>query len=303
MAPRGIRIGIAAAVGLSVPAAAVPKPSPTAGEIVIDLDAPFVDAMIGGRKLKLRVDPAAQDVVQLNPQVAARTGVALPDRLEAVVGRVEVQGRSGPAEIRIGGRRAPVNLAAHDLRCCDDADGEIAPMLLPFDTVRFVRRGAAAAVQRRYPLQASGESGSYVRVRTAGGTLFARFTLRQAETVATAASGAMLARAGGGRFEGAGLRIRQAFGIERPARLMRLARPVPVAGFAIDRVIVRQADFRGQNRLPSDPVQAGDIEVRGQAAAPQSAWPALTIGRDWLDRCDLIEVRRIPAEIGLSCRL
>ncbi|MFS0738438.1 hypothetical protein ABC347_15440 [Sphingomonas sp. 1P06PA] len=270
---------------------------------MIDMDAPFIIAEIGGQKLRLRVDPAAQDVIQLNPDAAARTGIALPDRLEAVVGRIEVQGRSGPAQVHILGRRMQAHVATHDKRCCDDADGEIAPMLLPFDVVRFVRATQSApGMARRFPLQASGESGQYVRVRTAGGTLFARFTLRWPETVATAASGSMLARAGGGRFEGPGLMTAQAFGIARPARMMRLARPVDITGFAIDHAIVRQADFRGQNRLPSDKPRADDIAVRGRAASPQSAWPALTIGRDRLDRCDRIEIRRMPPEIILSCR-
>ena len=85
-----------------------------------------------------------------------------------------------------------VVLASHDRACCAGVDGEIAPDLLPFATVRFVNAAAptsmpAPAPPRTLAFERDAEIGMFVRQRTAGGTVLAMLTLRYGSTLATAA--------------------------------------------------------------------------------------------------------------------
>lgn len=281
---------------------ATPQPPP-AEVLTLDIAAPMIDVTIAGVALRLRVDLDQKDAIELNPAVAARLPIAGSRAYEASVGRITVPGRIGTAEVAIGGMSRTLPVASHDLPCCVDSDGVVGPALLPYAAVRFVRAGAAPGriVRRSFPLGRTDAGGAFIRLDTDEGRLMIQFSLRHRGTLATASSAAILARLYRGRFEGAPFPSIRAFGVARPARAMRFDRPARLAGFAIDRIDVRIADFRGGFALPSDAAQPGEIAVRGRTPPPQHAWPAIIIGREYLDHCSEIMVRRTPPAIELAC--
>lgn len=271
-------------------------------ELVLDIADPVIEAEVAGTILRLRVDLDRRNTVELGPGAAARLALPFERGTGALVGRVAVAERVAAAPVTIAGVAVPLTLSAFDRECCAGADGAIGPDLLPYERVRFVRSGATpGGEERRYPLVGSAEGGLAVAQTTAAGEIMVRFSLTYPGTLATAAGGAVLAKAQGGRFSGNGYEVTPAFGVSRPARTIALSRPVLLAGFTIREVAVRIGDFRGDHALPVEPVEPGEIVVTRRGPRPQSAWPSILIGRDRLDRCGEIMFRRSPMEITLRC--
>lgn len=279
-------------------------PAPT-GTLTLDIADPVVTATVAGRTLRLRVALDGQRVVEINPDVAARfADLSFENDDGAMVGRVPLAGRVAPATLAVQGRSVPVTLSTHGRACCDGVDGEIPPDLLPFAEIRFVRTGAAPApAVRTLRMTRDPGLGLFARTPTAGGPVLLMFTLRHRATIATAAAAAALARAGEGRFVGAAATEARAFGIARPVRIMALARPVPLAGFAVSETLVRTADFRGASTLPDVPGRApktADILVTGRRAG-QRAIPFVTLGRALLDRCAELRFTTATRRLMLAC--
>jgi hypothetical protein len=273
-------------------------PPPT-GELRLDIADPVVTVMIAGVALRLRVDLDQHDVVELDRNAVAR----LPLRFEAgpidAVGRVDVPSVVAGAAFQMNGRPVAVTLSSHG-PCCDGADGTIGAAALPYGLVRFVRSGGGTGgAPRTFPLAMDASHGLYLRQPLGRETLRLGFSLARGETMATAAAGAILAQAQGGRFEGGYAPVPIAFGVERPARTIAFARPVTLAGFRFDRVRTRTADYAGRRVLPREPAESGDIIVSRRQAA-QREWPGVVIGRDRIDRCGEIALQ--PAALLLTLR-
>ena len=229
-------------------------------------------------------------MVELNPDAAARLRrLAFESDGGAQVGRVMVPGRVAPAMLTIAGRAVPVTASSYPNPCCSGVDGEIAPDLLPFAEIRFIRGATGATRPISLRLERRPGFGLFTRGATAGGSVLVLFTLAHDATLATGAGAAALARAGGGHFTGTQATETRAFGIPRPVRSMTLDRPVALAGFSVDRLLVRTTDFRGDTLLPpipgTTPPEPADIRVTARRAPPQRAIAAVTLGRDLLARC------------------
>lgn len=301
------RIRLLCATALLAAGACTPAPEPPRilPELVLDIADPVVEAIVAGTVLRLRVDFDRRNTVEIGPAAAARLAVPFEPGGGALVGRVPVNERNATADVTIGGVTTGLTLSAFDRNCCVGADGAIGPNLLPYERVRFVRAGAAAAAaaaaERRYPLVDDAETGLAVKEATPAGTILVRFSLGYPGTLATAAAGAILAQGYGGRLVGEGFEVAPAFGVDRPARTIRLDRPATLTGFVVREVPVRIGDFRGNNALPTEPVQPGEIVASRRGPRPQAAWPSLLIGRDRIDRCSEILFRKSPLEIALRC--
>lgn len=279
---------------------AAKRPLPQ-GELVLDSDHPVVDATLAGVPVRLRVDLAHQDAIELNPETAARLAVKWEGAVPTEVGRVLVSGREAIARLQVAGVALPVLVAEHGRACCADADGAVPPGLLPYAVIRWRRPAAPEPTATRYlPLFYTPETG-YVSAAPGGPPkLRIRFDAIQRETIATASAGALLAREWGGAWDGPSSRTTMAFGVERPIRRMRFDKPGTLAGFALPSLAVRLADFGGHERLPTDAALPGDIVVRHRYA-PQHGWPMVTLGADRLDRCREIAFTAQPLGLSLSC--
>jgi hypothetical protein len=271
-------------------------------ELVLDIADPVIEAKIGETTLRLRVDLDRRNTVELNPAAADRLGLPFEAGAGAMVGRVKLDERNVVAQVTVAGIIVPLTLSAFDRDCCAATDGAIGPDLLPYDRVRFVRAaGIAGATERRFPLTRSGEGGLAIASPTPAGEVFVGFSLGYPGTLATAAAGAILAEAYGGRLADGRFEVAPAFGISRPAQRVILSRSVELAGFPVTDLPVRIADFRGNHALPREAATAGEILVEQSGPRAQTAWPAILIGRDRLDRCAEILFDRAPLAITLRC--
>jgi hypothetical protein len=273
-------------------------PPPT-GELRLDIADPVVTVTIAGVPLRLRVDLGQHDVVELNRAAVARLPLPFSPGPTDAVGRVDVPSVVADASFTMNGRPVAVTLASHG-DCCAGVDGAIGPAALPYALVRFVREGGTGGEARTFAMSMDASYGLHTREALGRETLRLGFSLTRGETLATAAAGAILAQAQGGRFEGGYAPVSIAFGIERPARVIVLLRSVTLAGFRFDRIRTRTADYGGRRALPREAVEGGEIVVSRRMPA-QREWPAITIGRDRLDRCAEIAFQPAARLLTLRC--
>lgn len=289
-------------IGLFSGLAIAATPAPVSDELVLDIEQPAIDVMTAGQPLRLRVDLDGRDAIELSGATARRLAIPFEPGPDAEVGRISVPTRRAAATVSFAGRPVDLALETHPGDCCAGVDGTISAALLPFAAIRFVRRGAPPAGQEQRLAMASNPlSGLYHRVLTPNGRVFVQFSLQHRDTVATAASGAILAQTFGGHFTGPSFYVDRWFGVARPVRTIAFDRPAILAGFAVDRAQVRINDFRGGFALPSDTARPGDIAVKGRGRRSQHAWPAIVIGREYLDSCSEIRFQREPSELLLRC--
>jgi len=275
------------------------KPPPPSGELVLDATDPVIAAEIQKVPMRLRVDLDRQDSIELNPAAAARLPVKWEKGEPIDVGRVPLPSRVAGVALKVGGRILPAEVSEHGRDCCQDTDGVIGPDLLPFATVRW--RNASAPLPTAslvLPLDANDTTG--LSAASEVGKVRLRFALGAPDTISTAAAGARLARLWDGHWAGGEQRAMLIFGIARPARPMRFARPGRLAGFPFDQMLVRISDFAGDEKLPADPRRAGEIEI-ARHLGRQPTWPAVTIGSDRLSRCAEIVYTAIPRSLTLHC--
>lgn len=297
-----MRYAFALAIGLAGCGVRPPAmPAPPAGELVLDADRPLIEVRVAGVALRLRVDPGQWDAIELNPDAAAKLAVPWAADRDLQIGRIELDGRTAQTILEVDGRKLPVLVAQHGRAAADDADGVVGPDILPFAAVRWRRPGAPAPNDSlALPLDLAGRTGLTAAAPALPVPVRLRFSLMRPTSEATAAAGSLLAQRFGARFEGPAEPLPVLFGISRPARPMRFDRPPALAGFRIARVMVRIADFRGDNPLPRDAVPDGEIVVAGKDH-PQPALSWVTLARDRLGACVEITYRANPRTLILSC--
>lgn len=278
-----------------------PVPVPPRGDLALDPANPVIAATIAGVALRLRVDLSAHDTIELNPAAAARLPLKYVGGADTLVGRIRLLGRTAVAKVRIGSVERPLPVIEHGRDCCAGADGMIGPQSLPYDHVLW-RNPAAPAPNRTIVLLLDDDpsTGLSAAVPREAARIRVRFAFWQPESGATAAAGAILAAAWGGRWAGPEQQVTAAFGIRRPARPVMFDRPATLAGFRFDRLTVRTADFGGHEQLPADPVSPDEIVVT-RKVQHQEAWPAVTLGADRLSRCAEIAFSAEPRSLTLRC--
>lgn len=275
------------------------KPLPPSGDLMLDAADPVIAVEIQDVPMRLRVDLDRQDSIELNPAAAARLPVQWEDGGPMDVGRVRLASHVAGVLLKVDGRVVPAEVSQHGRDCCAGVDGVIGPDQLPYATVHWLNKSApATTASQMLPLEASDTTG--LSAASDAGTTRLRFALGAPETIGTAAAGAELARLWGGRWSGDERRVALVFGITRPARPMAFARPGLVAGFRLDRLLVRLSDFAGDEKLPADPARAGELVV-SHRLEKQVAWPAVTIGTDHLSRCAEIIYSANPRSLTLYC--
>ena len=274
-------------------------PQTPSGELLLDAAAPVIAVEIQNVPMRLRVDLDRHDSIELNPTAAARLPVPWEKGEPMDVGRVRLPNRVAGVVLKVGSRMFPAEVSQHGRDCCVGVDGVIGPDLLMFATVRWHNASAPVpTAEIALPLEASDQTG--LSAPGDMGNIRLRFALGMPETIATAAAGATLAHLWGGHWSGPERRVSLVFGVTRPARPMTFVRPGKVAGFPLEKVLVRLSDFGGGAKLPADPAQAGEFVIAHRLER-QSSWPTLTIGADRLSRCAEIVYTAAPRSLTLRC--
>lgn len=279
---------------------AVPAAPPPLGDLALDAEAPLIDVVLGGVPLRLRVDPGQWDVIELNPDASRRLKLPWrPDRMMEI-GRVVLPGRSAQTMLQVAGRTMPVLVADHGRAAVMGADGIVGPDLLPYPAIEWRRAAAPAPTQRTTLPLALGATTGLSADAALPVPIRLRFSLMRPQSEATAAAGSLLIQRYGGDFAGPAMPLTVLFGINRPARPLRLGRAPLIAGFRFATIAVRIDDFRGDNPLPPDPRGPDEIVVAGKDN-PQPAQSWITLARDRLGACAAITYRAQPRSLTLDC--
>lgn len=311
----GLRVALLV-LALAAPAQAkkppAPPPPPPLPPLVLDARAPVITVEIAGQPVRLRVDPASSRFIELNASVARRLDLGNPARLvgdrpvvlgrtRTQVGKVVVEQRTSDELIGYADRVLPLSVAWSSGDHVEGADGTIVPTMLPQDEVRLVRRVPTAGDSTAtLPLRWIGERGLLARIPAAGHEVDVTFSLIAPESIATAAAAAWLAASNGGKLSGPERQALIMMGVTRPVRMLVFERPVAIGPLRLPQVAARIFDWSGKNQIPAESRPDDELVVPGKVSA-QRTWAKLALGRDHLDSCAEIVLRRLPFEISLTC--
>jgi hypothetical protein len=128
--------------------------------------------------------------------------------------------------------------------------------------------------------------------------------------LASAATGAAIAAAYGGRLSGETWDEPIAFGVTRPVRLLTLERPFVIGPFAFKQIAVRtrsSRDAAGSGEAIAEAEDQSSLdpqEIIVEALGKKAKKPAFTfaIGRTSLQQCASITFDKAARKISLSCR-
>jgi hypothetical protein len=283
-------------------AAAAPA---SASDLVLDAaTGPYVEALINGVPLRLRVDFDHGQSLTLNPEAAARAGLGNGHgRSIHTIGPVRLPGRFAEMPVTLAGQTTRAKVNWQEMAVAADADGVVTPHLLPFERVTLERRPAAAG-ERDIVLESRihWNHGIHVPVRIGKRRIAARLSFHHPRTTAAAAAAAVIIQVHGGALEEVRHLEEIGFGVKRPARPLRLARALRIGELAITRLMARSADYRGKHKLalPSAPVKDSDILVTGRRPSQDPLY-RITLGLDVLERCSAASYVRATGELRLRC--
>ena len=262
----------------------------------------LIDATINGHPVRLRVDPETSGYIILNPATVERIGLRrsmLGSRTQ--IGPVRLEGWSKVAELSIGGVIGDRRMVWIDRPAVEGADGLIGPADLHHDRVIFEISEPLPAEQAfELPLEFARSGGLFFPLQVGEELIRVQFSLIKRDSLATAAAGARLAAAHGGRWTGDPREQLIEFGVTRPVRPLTLATPAEMIGFRFAEMLVRTSDNRGNHDLPPDPdADPDEVVVTGSR---QRARFELTLGLDRLGRCSRLAWDNRSRRMQLTCR-
>jgi hypothetical protein len=306
----------AALLAAQVPGDPAPPPPPPpppvlpplAAELVLEGDN-IVTVLVGGRLLRLEVSGEAFGPPVINPDVAAALGLVPDSRHGWQFGPVVVDGHGALAVFDFGAGPAPMAVTWTDRPASTIADGVIGIHHLPHARVTFALRPPAPdETVQRLPLARAGGGNARLGTEVTVGKrrLMMIFVTERAENLVTAPTANFIATHQEGGFElGAGGIAVMDFGVERPTRMMRIAEPIILGEFAVDRFAVRVEDYGEPTRVgeiaQNDPrFEKGRILVSRRKGRGKP--DLLTrIGRDQIAHCSSLTYDLAGGEIRLSC--
>lgn len=262
-----------------------------------------VEAHINGRPLRLRVDPESPGYVILNPAAAERVGVQPSQgHSRTIIGPVRVRGEQAIVPVRFGSIVTRKQVVWTDREAVSVADGTISPADLPYDRV-IMQLGAPQPGEHtvRLPMHFDRSLSLYHSLVFDGRPVHFRISTIRAESLATAAAGALLSQEYGSTWLGELRPMMIKYQIVRPVRPLALDAPVAFAGRPFIRFLVRTTDHRGQAILPSD--QSDDLDeilVTAEIGREPPRY-VVSLGRNWLSGCSSLTWDNVAREMSLSC--
>jgi hypothetical protein len=277
-------------------------PAAAADLVLSAADGPYVEAELNGVRLRLKVEFDLLPDITLNPAAAARAGLTPKGRWIQQIGPVKLRGRTARVPLTLAGVPIESGVRWQQRDAVTGADGLVSIHVLPFDSVTLERRGGGG--EREIVLEARVHDGHgvYVPVPVGGRRIAARLSFSRPRTTAPAAAVAVIARHHGGTL-GTERSVEEiGFGVMRPVRPFRLARPLPVGALRVAAMMARTADFRGDHKLalPRPEGEDGEIVVAGQTPSQDSLY-RITLGLDVLDRCSAATYSRALRTLRLRC--
>ena len=308
---------LALALALALAAALAPLPvraqAETPRELVLPVGDNVIEVLLNGAPVRLEVTAEAFGPAVVNPALAERLALVADQRRGWRFGPVTVEGRSGRQEVDFGHARREVTVAWADAPVSSRADGMIGIHHLPYERVTLLLGEPRAGEQvERLPLRRAG-GGLFGNARIGTPVAAGRRELLAIfvpeftpHNLVTAPTATFLATHFEGGFtpEPPGA-VNMRFGVTRPIRPMRIARPLAIGSLAIDHFAVRYEDYGSTERVgevaENDPrFEKGSILVsrRRQEGRPD----LLTrIGSEELAHCSRLTYDLAARVIELAC--
>ena len=285
------------------PTNAKPRDEADTLELSGDFIIPFV---INGKAHRWEVAPEGIAMRILNADVAK--ALALKPSMIAglhMVGPVRLNAASGSAQIDYGGIIRKDRLFWFDRRASDISDGTIHPAMLPYSRVRFVLAPKSANERESVlPLDGVdmfGLGGSRGKFKYGDAEIPISFNLKRQESLMTAATGVLLAAQQGGAFSEQRRQAIIRFGVERPVRLLRFARPFSLFERPVTAALVRVSDYGDASNIPDGTTaDQNEIIVTGKTKKKRSY--SIILGRDFLKGCSSLTYDMKAKLIRLSCQ-
>lgn len=288
-------------------------PPPTA--ITLPAEAPIL-ASINGEAVLLSLATGGVDRITLNADTVARLSLKpamLMGKANLKVGRTKVlNGRNTPAKVILFGQAVNQRVFWFEGAAPLAQQGRIGPFALPQGQVTVQLQ---PSIGRDFSLPLFGDisSGAYGVVRGAGYGfgLSVDIAGRSRLAVASAAVGADLAAALGGRLEGEPWQEEIVFGITRPVRRLVLDKPLEIGPFRLPAIAVRVTDRRdgtaqlatGQQAVTDAEDDPAEIVVNGDSTKKRQVVRVLNLSRTQLDAagCHAIRYDKAGGQLVFNC--
>ena len=280
--------------------------SPPAERVVTDDG--IVDATVNDMPLRLRIEPGAPGLPLVSQAFATRAALKCGGMLcfgvGYNVGREKAYGKTVVARFGWGAGAAEkrrVGWLSRDYAI--PADGAIGPAGLPDPVVRFVLHAPRADERTvALPLEGGGLFGGWQPSRgvliVGAEKIAVRFDPDHPRSLATAAAGVALARAQGGVLTAERGAQEVLFGIQRPYRVMTLARPLAVGPVTLASLGVRVTDGSGANTIPQEGDDPSEVVVNAKG---KKTYMVLSLGADALRRCSSLVFDEGRKEVRMTC--
>ena len=257
---------------------------------------------IDGQSFKLLVDPDIGGSRVLNSDVATKLGLK-----GSMIG-----GRHMVGPVKLTANSNVLNYDFGDVKdkkrtfwfikgaATSHAEGTISPAALPYRIVHF-RLSEPQAAEKLYTLPL-GEGGNNATLMVGGNAIAIGFNLLRSETLVTASTGVLIADTYQGTFTGESVSTMIRYGIERPARPLKLKQAMEIGGLPLDQMLVRVSDFGDASHI-ADSTDMDQDEIVVTAASKKKPRYLMTIGRDFLARCSALTFDANAKQVQMSCAL
>jgi hypothetical protein len=298
-------IGIATSLCLLSNSGAEAKTSATTDTLELSGDF-IIPVTINGKAYRWEVAPEGNAARVLNAHIAKALALK-PSMIGGIhmVGPVRLAAASDSARIDYGGIMRKDRLFWFDRPASDISDGAIHPAMLPYSRVRFVLAPKSANDRESVmPLDGVGMfgvGGGVGKFKYGDVEIRISFSLKRRETLMTAPTGVLLAAEHGGAFSEQQRQAMIRFGVERPVRPLRFARPFSLFERPVTAALVRVSDFGDASHIP-DGTTADQDEIIVTGKTKKKPEYAIILGRDFLEGCSSLTYDMKAKLIRLSCQ-
>ena len=265
-----------------------------------------IPVTINGKAYRWEVVAEGGAIRLLNADVA--TALALKPSMIGgghMVGPVRLTANSDSARIDYGGIRRKDRLFWMNRPASKISDGIVHPAMLPYSSVRFLL-GSKTVSERETVMPLEGASifgigGGFGKFKYGDAEIHITINLKRQESLMTAPTAVLLATEQGGAFSEQQRQAIIRFGVERPVRLLRFARPLSLFEGPVTAALVRVSDFGDASTIPDQtPVDQDEIIVT--AKAKKKPQYSIILGRDFLKGCSSLTYDMKAKLIRLSCQ-
>ena len=277
-------------------------------EYIVEGDG-IVPATIEGAPGRIRIDPGAASIPLVTTALSGAAGLKHgPFGVDIAVGPAKIRGYTAVADFVVGGTAFKRRVAWFDPPFAAGIDGVVGPGSIPADIVRFAIHAPRSGERTMsVPLVDSGGllgnwGGLFGTVMVGGEPMKVRFDLHHRETLSNAGAGLRIANFHGGALTGPIEQSEIVFGIERPSRRMKLAKPLLIGPLSLDGIRVRVTDYGNAASIPdADTVPDPDEILVTARKKRDKSRDRVSVGLDQLERCSSIVFDKPAKVIRLSC--